>query len=276
MLELLIAITIIGLGIASAYDLKWKYVPDYVSYSLMVIGAALRALFAIEESNFMILGWSLIGSASLFAFGYILYKMGTWGGGDVKIAFACGLLLSWFPTDTTPFFINFAINLMLVGAIYGIPVAVITAIKKKPKIKLEKYERFTIPLAIAGATVIIVLLQSLYAVVIGLCIVLLSSIRIFKVIEDKCFIKKILPDKLMDGDWLIDKVRVGKKLIKPRKEGLTKAEVLLLKDWYNKGYIKYVKIKDGIAYVPAFLITTIITLLFDNLLFHMMINSFYQ
>lgn len=277
MLEILIIITAIaGLSIASAYDLKWKYVPDYISYSLLVIGFSLRGFYAIELLNPMIIIWSVIASASLFCFGYLLYKAGAWGGGDVKIMAVCGALLSWFPNETTPFFINFAINLLIIGAFYGVPAALIAALRKKPKIKLNNYERITIPGAIICSAIIIILINSLFGIIIGICLVLLASLRLFKLIEEKCFIKKISPNKLMDGDWLVEPLKVGNKVINPRKEGLTKQEVKLIQEWHKKGKIKEVMIKDGIAYVPVFLITLITTILFDNILMYLMIKGFHQ
>lgn len=277
MIEVIIIITaVIWLVIASAYDLKWKYVPDYVNYSFIITALAIRALYAVQESNLMIMLWSLIGGGSLFLLGYLLYKTGVWGGGDVKVIIACGFLLSWFPGEATPFFINFAVNLMIIGALYGIPIVFAVTIKRKPKIILKNYERVIIPLSVFGAGAIIILMQSLYSIILGACLVLAASIRIFNIIENDCFIKKVTPDKLMDGDWLIKPLKAGGKTINPRKEGLNKKEVELIKSWYKKGLVKSVWIKDGIAYVPVFLITTILTLIFGNIMIGLIANGFYQ
>ena len=58
-----------------------------------------------------------------------------------------------------------------------------------------------------------------------------------------------------------------KKVIKPKREGLTYEEAMLIKKWWKQGKLKKKPlIKEGIAYLPAFLIASLLTLLFGNLM----------
>ena len=58
--------------------------------------------------------------------------------------------------------------------------------------------------------------------------------------------------ELKEGDWLVDEIRIGKKIVRPSFEGLSKKETSLMKN------LKLVKIKEGIPFVPAFLIAYIL------------------
>ena len=71
----------------------------------------------------------------------------------------------------------------------------------------------------------------------------------------------------MDGDWLVEKIKVGRKTIMPKKEGLTREEAALIKKWWKQGKLKKKPlIKEGIAYLPAFLIAFLTTITFGNLM----------
>jgi len=61
------------------------------------------------------------------------------------------------------------------------------------------------------------------------------------------------------GDWLVQKVKIQNKLIKPYWEGLSEEEVKLLASSRKK-----IKIKQGIPFVPGFLIALILFIFFKD------------
>jgi prepilin signal peptidase PulO-like enzyme (type II secretory pathway) len=69
-------------------------------------------------------------------------------------------------------------------------------------------------------------------------------------------VKSVSAGKLTVGDWLYQKVRVGRKLIKPYWEGLSEEEVKLLRKSKKK-----IKIKQGIPFVPSFFLAFLLFLL---------------
>lgn len=85
-----------------------------------------------------------------------------------------------------------------------------------------------------------------------------------KAIENSCMIQELFTRQLTEGDWLYERVKVGKKVIKPYWEGLSSEELALLRK-----YNKKVKIKTGIPFVPAFLIAflALIYVIKNNLLY---------
>jgi Flp pilus assembly protein protease CpaA len=70
-------VSLVYVSIAVYIDLKDRIIPDALNY-LIILGCL---AFSIIQN--VILGFILIAAAS-FAFAYILYKLGVWGGGDVK------------------------------------------------------------------------------------------------------------------------------------------------------------------------------------------------
>jgi prepilin signal peptidase PulO-like enzyme (type II secretory pathway) len=79
--------------------------------------------------------------------------------------------------------------------------------------------------------------------------------------------KKVSPKDLVEGDWLVEDVVVnGKKIVKKGGIGVTKKDVALLQDLHKKGIVDKVTVKDGIPFVPTFLIAFIINYLLGNVL----------
>ena len=74
-----------------------------------------------------------------------------------------------------------------------------------------------------------------------------------KSIEDKSMIKKLKAEDLRPGDWLYEDVSIGKNKIKADWQGLSEEEINMLRRSKKK-----VKIKQGIPFVPSFLIAYII------------------
>jgi hypothetical protein len=76
-------------------------------------------------------------------------------------------------------------------------------------------------------------------------------------------IKKISVNKLTEGDWIIENVYYKNRLLYNKNNpGITNSEIKLLK----KFNIKYVLIKEGLPFVPSFLLALIISLIFGNIL----------
>jgi prepilin signal peptidase PulO-like enzyme (type II secretory pathway) len=70
----------------------------------------------------------------------------------------------------------------------------------------------------------------------------------------------INPRKLTEGDWLYEKVKVGRKIVRPNWEGLSQEELILLRRYKRK-----IKVKQGIPFVPAFFFAFILLLFKDNI-----------
>ncbi|MEK6938658.1 MAG: prepilin peptidase, partial [Nanoarchaeota archaeon] len=85
----LIVVTLFALIIASYCDLKWREVPDWISYGLIFAALGIRAIFSLSS------GWEIFISGAL-GFGVflglscLLYYSYQWGGGDSKLLMGMG------------------------------------------------------------------------------------------------------------------------------------------------------------------------------------------
>ena len=68
-----------------------------------------------------------------------------------------------------------------------------------------------------------------------------------------CMIKKVDSENLVEGDWLYKDIKIKNKVIKSKWDGLSKEEIRLIK--MSK---KNVLIKQGIPFVPVFLISFLV------------------
>ncbi|MBI2656261.1 hypothetical protein HYX03_00805, partial [Candidatus Woesearchaeota archaeon] len=86
-----------------------------------------------------------------------------------------------------------------------------------------------------------------------------------KAIEKSAMNKLVEPSKLTEGDWIVNDVFVGKKYIcGPKDLGIEKRQIKKLIGFYRQGKIKKILIKEGIPFVPSFLIAFIVTLIFGS------------
>lgn len=268
---ILVSVAIFFLTVAGLVDLKTREVPDYISYSFIAIALALRVAWFVFNQNIMIIAMVPIAFIFLVGMSYLLYLTGQWGGGDVKVMMGASIALAWFSPEGFPFFVDFVMNLLIVGAVYGLLFTMIIGLKnfKKFKKKLSVYDLLVIP-GVVGLVFVSGLLpgsMKILAILLGL---LVFSIRYVRIIEKDLMELKVPIKNLTEGDWLVSNIRYkNKTIIKKNNIGLTQSDLKKLKKFKNK--IKKVKIKIGVPFVPAFLLTLITTLLFGNLLIYFIV-----
>jgi hypothetical protein len=82
-----------------------------------------------------------------------------------------------------------------------------------------------------------------------------------KIIEKVCMLKYVTPDKLTEGDWIVKEIRVnGQYITGPKDLGIEKKQIEKLK----KLKVRRVLIKEGIPFVPSFLIAFFVSVSFGN------------
>ncbi len=91
-LALFFLVSLIGLIIASYTDITQRIVKNKLSYSLIGIGLTGHLVWAAIESNPIIFVYSAVAAGFGFSFAYLLWKMGVWAGGDVKLFAALAAL----------------------------------------------------------------------------------------------------------------------------------------------------------------------------------------
>ena len=136
-----IIVSIIGLLIATYTDLRERIVPNKLNYSLAIIGLIIFGISALVLNEPSLFLYSFIGMCWGFFFGWILWKIGIFAGGDVKLFMGLGALnpltpglLNWGIFDTGPLF-SFPIMLFIYSLIAFFPYGMIFVLYKLTKNK---------------------------------------------------------------------------------------------------------------------------------------------
>ena len=208
----------------------------------------------------------LIGLGIFFIIGNLLYYSHFFAGGDAKLMIALGTILPIYDSfkNNLNIFLIFFLIFLFAGLFYTLFFSIFLAVKNKNEFKKEfvsfiKKDRKITYLSLLIGLIFIVggfVLDSIlfYS---GILFILLPHIYVFsKSIEKISMIKRIDAKDLQEGDWLYEDVKIGKRKIISKWDGLSKEEIKLLRK-----YKKKVLIKQGIPFVPVFLISFLVLIL---------------
>ncbi|MBI4894542.1 MAG: prepilin peptidase [Candidatus Aenigmarchaeota archaeon] len=278
--QVIFGTALIGSGVASYYDLKTTEVPNWVFYAILIVGVPAVALNSLVNSSFDMFAVSGITGLSLLALGYGMYRAGQWGGADMTLLALIGFLMASvsldFATQTAfPFGVSFLINLFLIGAVYMIGYSAVFALRSKDVMRafgsdmrknlvataLISLVMFVAFVALAaylngmfGGSMSLqdMLFLSLAPVAMTACFLLVY--RFAKVVEGVGFKKKIPVSRLRVGDMLMDE----RKLV-----GIEEDQLRRIK----RSGKKFVWIKEGVRFIPAFPMALLFTVLVGDAIF---------
>ncbi len=261
---LIFIFVLLMLLIASIQDFRNREVPDSISYILMAGTLLLSFIYSLAYNTISNLIYIPISLLLLFGFSYFMYRLGQWGGGDVKLMLGLSFVFTSLNVFSDKSFIALFINILLFGGIYGLIGTILFGLVKINKLK-KHFQRYDVPFFIASAAIIILsvlLVPFPINIFIAVGVFMIFSIRfVFLVANNLMYIQEKV-SKLTEGDWLAEspKDSNGKKIVPERSTGLTNADIQKLKE---KG-IKEVIIKIGLPFVPGVFFAVIITVLLGN------------
>lgn len=279
---ILLILASIALIFASITDLKIKEVPDWLSYGLIFSAFAVRLIASITYSNFIYSIYGIMGFSAMFLIGTLFYYTRQWGGGDAKLLMGLGAAFGsrpyFTPENHLPFLATLLINILIIGAFYGIFWSIILIIKnwsrfrirfkarlKNPIVKL--WEKIILVLMILNITLLFVtkdnFLRLTLIILNGLFIAYFYLWIAVRCVESLSMYKELPTEKLREGDWIAKNIYKNNKLIHKRNCGISKQDIQKL----IKKNISTVIIKEGIPFVPPFLIGLIISLITGRILF---------
>ena len=271
---LLLLIGLIATLIATITDIKTKEVPDWLSFSLLSTALGIRLIYSLATNYWPYFLYALLASAILFGIGISMYYLRQWGGGDVKLLAALGALLGYFQKDGFMMIIIFIITLLISGSIWGIIYSIILAIKNKKKFGnyakklLNKYKKIRKTIIVILIMNIIILFinfnkhtKLIITITVTTLVVYFYIYILIKSVEDSCMYKKVSVSALREEDWLAEDIVLKNKTIKKSIPGLTKEHLALIK----KDKIKFVRIKEGIPFIPSFFLAILITILISQI-----------
>ena len=296
-------LSFIALLIGSLSDLKTREVPDWVNYGLVFSGIGLNLLFSIIYSDRSIavskimfneqmvnlytfsdqsyIISSIMGLVIFFGVAYIMFYAGQWGGGDSKMLMGLGAMIGInISSIRQEFLLVFFINALFVGAIYGLLWSILLVFRDKQKFRKEFSRILSKNKIVKSKKIILIsltfLLVSLFLIkvyyirilILSLAFLILTTFYLWifvRAIEKSSMHKLVEPSKLTEGDWIVKDIIVNKEYIAgPKDLGIEKKQIRRLVELYKKGKVNKVLIKEGIPFVPSFLIAFIITFLFGN------------
>jgi len=277
MLEFIVYVVIIvALIAASVNDIKTREVPDWLSYSLIAIGFAVRLIFSLIYSEPVYILEGLFGFGVFLGLSLLLFYAGMWGGGDSKLLMGLGAMLGLSYTNVLEsFIVIFFIMMMFAGSIYGLIWSMMLALSHKKKFvrmfkaifhheKIHVFRRVLAVFLVAALILYLLTFQSynpylnMAYVLLLFLVLLIFYLWIFsKAVEMACMYKWVKPAQLTEGDWIVNDVVVrGKRITGPKDLGIEKEQIAKL----MKLKVKNVLIKEGIPFVPTFLIAFVLTL----------------
>ncbi|MBU2639200.1 MAG: A24 family peptidase [Nanoarchaeota archaeon] len=283
---ILLILGLAGLLIATYSDKKTTEIPDWLNFSLIASGLSLRALYSITYNDFFYIKIALINLVIFYLIGNIMFYSKQWGGGDAKLLMALSVVFATYPKQLLNIFsprldnIYFPaiifLNILIIGMIYSLIFTIYISLKHKKDflreynlyLKKTKNPRKIILILSILLIVLAIIVNnflsriSLFFIAIAILLFLYLWIYI-KSVEKSCMYKTIKPSELIEGDWLTKNIyKNSKLLLKIPMYGLNKEQISLLK----KNKIQKVEIKEGIIFTPTFLIATIISLIFGNII----------
>ena len=212
----------------------------------------------------------------MFVVSNLFYEGRVFAGGDAKLLFAMTVFFIGITFMATLVNIGiFLLFLMFAGSIYGIIYSVVLYIKDFEKVNKKIKEGFSSLLVrcliVFGVILFAFSYVNLWFLFFAIFTLVLPLLYVFaKGLENVSMMRTISGKELREGDWLVDdvKVRVTSnsshvfltefekkvkgKVIKADWDGLSLEDIKLLKTK------KKVKIKEGLPFVPAFLIAFIL------------------
>ncbi len=290
--SILLGMAFIAIVIGTLTDIKKREVPDWISYFLIFFSIGARILYSIQLKDFSIILQGVYGLILFSSIAYAMYYAGQWGGGDAKLLMGLGAAIGFkavYSIDSQSISqmvnssgIAFLMNTIIFGAFYGLFYILIIFFSNKSSVYKKfkgmtkdksfiKYRNMALIIGFVYFIIFIFISRSVYYNLIA-GIVILSLILMFpylwsfvKSVEDAVMYKELEPSNLVEGDWIAQEIIVGRKVIvSPKDLGISKEQISELKELYKNKKVSKILVKEGIPFVPSFLIAFIITILFGN------------
>jgi Flp pilus assembly protein protease CpaA len=261
----LVVLGAIWIFFATIQDLRKREVANWLNFSLIIFALGARFFYSLFYSgNFNFLYQGLFGLSIFLVLGNLFYYLKIFAGGDAKLMIALGPILPFSNAflSNLKFFGIFLCIFFIVGSIYGLCSSFFLAFKNSDKFKREFSKQIKLNKRLFYSSFPFAILFlflgffEFFAVYFALVVFAFPFLYVYaKSVEEGSMIYNVEVSELTEGDWLYKDIQVGKKTIEAKWEGLSKAEIMLIRK-----KLKKVKIKRGIPFVPVFLISFVLLL----------------
>lgn len=260
------SLALLWIVFATIQDLRSREIANWLSFSLIIFALGFRFFYSLfSAGNFSFFYQGVIGLGIFFILGNLFYYGRIFAGGDAKLMIALGAVLPIYKTllENVQFFFIFLLLLFFLGAVYTFIVSGSLAIKnfkvfrKEFAIQLKKNKKILYCLMSIGLIIMLLGFVNSILFIFGVLLFIIAYLYVFaKAIDESCMVKEVNTKNLSEGDWLYSDLKVGNKKIKATWDGLSKKDIVVIRKHYKK-----IKIKQGIPFSPAFLISMVILFL---------------
>ena len=268
----LFGLALVWIVFATVQDIRKREVANWLNFSLVAFALAYRAFYSSYSSDWMFFAYGLLGFALFFGLANLFYYSGIFAGGDAKLLMGLGAVLPFENyMDLALVGGSFIFMLFLIGAVYSLVYSVFLVRRNYLRFAVEFRKNLgnkrNLLLALLFVLAFTFFVYSLFGIdfVLLLSGVFLASFVFFLLIYAKslevCMIKLVSPNKLTEGDWLVDDIRLNGRVIRKAVHGLSIEDIAKLKKAGKK-----VLVKEGIPFVPAFLLAFLIMVFFWGVL----------
>ncbi len=248
---------------AVVQDIRTREIANWISFSLIVFALGFRFFYSIFQGDgFSFFYNGAIGLGVFLILGNLLYYGKVFAGGDAKLMIALGTILPSSPEILSNFkiFFNFIAIFLFVGFCFVLFSSVVLCIKhfqafrKEFSEQLKKNKRPMCTIILFSILLLCIgFLESMFFII-GALVFFSSYLYLYsKAVDEACMIKRIKSEKLREGDWLYSDLRLEKGKVKAKWEGVGAKEIEKIRKKY-----KEVRIRQGIAFSPVFLISFVI------------------
>ncbi len=277
-----VLVSAVFLFLASLADLKTSEIPDKLSLGLVSALVLLAVFFSILLNNYRVLLSTLVLGLAYLLLGYGIFRLGQWGGGDVKLLAGVGLSLGlldglgffWVNSRLVPYYITFFVDMAFLSFPYLLFYAAFLSFRRPEvfvKFRESLNDRKVLLLLCFSFLPLLVAFNFTLSLAFWYSIIpLMLFVSVYlKAVEKVALQKTISVSELRKWDVPASDVFVdGVKLAQSRNiEGLTQKQVDELKKLAREGKIpSEIRIKWGVKFVPILLAAYVATLYAGNLI----------
>ena len=220
---------------------------------------------AVLNNNLEIIFLTGFFLAIMFLIMNLFYYGRVFAGGDAKLLFS--MTAFFIASGFWQSMINvgiFILSLMFSGSFYGLIYSCVLWFKNREKINKEMKRlvvrnKWLIFIFIFSCILMLFGFVNFVFFIVGSCLFVFPFLYVFtKGLENISMTRRVAGKDLCEGDWLVNDIKINGKIIRANWDGLSLEDIKLLRK--RKGIL----IKEGLPFVPAFLIAFICYVVFRD------------